>query len=218
MNYTEYMDNDLSDTLNDLLSRLEDAIVELREATEYNNLLLLDNSVYDLESAALRLRGDISSYNPAFIDMPYNTTDFEQEKDKNDIKAWFEEGIFHLELPVLALHRKAKAKEKLIFYRDLKHSLKLFSESCNYGNLRKAIGDDAVIVVIHHYSAKAILRDNYNIELKAVVDMLHIYGIIRSDSGDMLSTYQTISEADIKYTEVLVMSRKNFEKFICERQ
>ena len=210
------IDNDLRIQLNKILEAQEEQVVELQEIVENNHLSSLNSCLYDLEQATVKLREETSEEALVFNDMPFNSDPKPITGAGISVNAAFSDLVFRLELPVLAVHRKAKQKEKMLFYRSLKGALEAFSADCDYDKLRNAITDNAVIVVIHHYPAGAVIRDNDNMELKAVVDLLHMYGILTSDSGDRLSTFQTTVPADHKHTEILVMSREVFDIYIRE--
>lgn len=142
---------------------------------------------------------------------------YEREKNIFRLDMGYQSEIFEIQIPAVLPHRKTKPT--VVYYEALDFGLQEFisENSDQYSEIRKNTQDGAVIVVQHSYFTSYMIRDNDNVEIKQVIDLLHIHKYILSDRGQYLKIFLTAEqEKNIKedHTTILLMSKRRFQTWI----
>lgn len=107
------------------------------------------------------------------------------EKELAGIEIQELDGCVRLLLPALLPHRRSKPES--LFIKPLFVAAQEFMAGKSGGKFREKSKNGVLAVICHSYQADYMVRDNDNVEIKAVLDTLVFARLLPSDRGDFLS-------------------------------
>lgn len=141
-----------------------------------------------------------------------------KEQELYSLKISYDAGILHIQIPAVLPHRNAKPG--VVYADSLMFMMQEFKENEPglFSEAQQEFSDGAVAVIRHSYDRADLVKDNDNVEIKRVIDLLHLSGFIKTDRGDYLSLFLTArtSPSESSFTDVFVMSKQRFPSFLQE--
>ena len=141
-----------------------------------------------------------------------------KEQELYGLKISYGAGILHLQIPAVLPHRNAKPG--VVYADSLRFMMQGFKENEPglFSESQQEFSDGVVAVIQHSYETADLVKDNDNVEIKRVLDLLHLSGYIKTDRGDYLSLFLTArtSPSESSFTDIFVMSKQRFPSFLQE--
>lgn len=186
-------------------------------------LYSVEKLLRNVEEEAIKLRNYLakSDYFEGIADAVEEKTDaidlrsYERNIYGIDI-SFVDDDMINIKIPAILPHRKTKPD---LVYADLFRDILIEFKNGNPGRFevfQKALEKGAVIAVVHSYQTSWMVRDNDNVELKKIIDILVRTGYLREDSGTWLSIYLTalIQKTDDVHTNLFIIPKRKFVDFV----
>lgn len=189
-----------------------DDLVEQKALLRY--MLCVEDHISFLIKKMDRLRNQLYKNNIISQELYQFLNELEEEELINDyhLSAKYENDILEITLPDLLPHR---TRNDNIPYIKALQNLLIILQKENKEKLKEQFENNrAVIVIRHSYKNRAMVRDNDNTELKKVIDLFQIAGIIPTDRGDYLMHvhFADTKQTDQSYTKIFLTDWEKFQE------
>lgn len=149
-------------------------------------------------------------------DEKYKREMMDYEKKLYGMEIAIEDNIVKIMVPAIIPHRRARTDS--VYDSTLREYLFNFETENKpfFTQFREDIKEGAVVVVEHSYKMEWMVRDNDNIELKRIIDLLVQTGFLLSDRGTRLKLFLTAKqdESEDSRATIHIMPKHLFPKFL----
>lgn len=192
-----------------------DDLVEQKALLRY--MLSVEDHISFLIKKMERFRNQLYKNNIVSQELYQFLNDMEQKElvDDYHLTAMFENKMLKITFPDLLPHRIRN--DNIPYVKALQNLLNDMKKNHNEEIAEISTSERAVMVIKHSYKNSAMIRDNDNTELKKVIDLFQIAGIIPTDRGDYLMHFHFADnkKSDNSHTTIYLMSLETFQKEMC---